>query len=271
MPCVRPKDAWYSTQLNESGKRSIHFDRRFGSLDRHLQVPCGTCVGCRTDQSRMWGLRMYHEASQHQQNSFLTVTYADAPPCLSLHDLQCFIKRLRHHVPFRYFACGEYGEKSGRPHYHLAVFGQDFLGGSTPIDDQLYTHSLLQDTWGKGFVSVGQLTLQSCMYVAGYVSKKLGDTKSFSTMSRHPGIGHDWLNRYSDDIRRTGVVVVEGREYPVPLRYMYWKEEEFYELKAERKALFDAMPVGELIRREAGLPSRRLNYLSRLSMKSETV
>ena len=49
----------------------------------HLQecnavlVPCGHCVGCRLDYSRVWAERCVHEASKYEHNYFLTLTYDD--------------------------------------------------------------------------------------------------------------------------------------------------------------------------------------------------
>lgn len=91
-----------------------------------LQVPCGKCIGCKSDKAMMWSIRCYHEASLHERNAFVTLTYEDAPPALVKEDLQKFFKRARHSFDFRYFACGEYGEATHRPHYHALIFGQDF-------------------------------------------------------------------------------------------------------------------------------------------------
>ena len=42
--------------------------------------------------------------------------------------MQRFMKRLRMKigVPVRYLLCGEYGEKRGRPHFHILLFGYAF-------------------------------------------------------------------------------------------------------------------------------------------------
>lgn len=272
MTCFYPVDAWRSQRVNESGKRGIVFRRADGFSDMPLQVPCGRCDGCRADRAQEWAIRIYHEASQHERNCFLTLTYADpAPPVLDKKHLQDFFKRARHDYSFRYFACGEYGSATHRPHYHAVFFGQDFLDGAFDISDSLYSHPVLQEHWGHGQISIGSVTMASCCYVAGYVNKKVGDTDTFSLMSRRPGIGHDWLDKYSDDIARTGFVTIEGRQLPVPRRYFDWKEDDLHDVKLERAARFSAMTPDERFKRYSSLPAREKHKKAQLRDRSSTI
>lgn len=251
MPCNFPSTAYYSSKVNpETGKRSLVFNQResykgsatneFGiSLESPLSVPCGKCRGCRADQSLMWSIRAYHESQEHEQNSFVTLTYdADRLPSdglISKPDLQKFFKRLRSSgVKFRYVACGEYGGQTRRPHYHAIIFGKDWLEGSIPLKESLYTNQSLVDVWGKGIVSIAPVTMASICYVCGYVNKKVDDVDTFNLMSRRPGIGHTWLDKYSDDIARTGVVSIEGRSYQVPKRYLQWAGDELFDVRKDR-------------------------------------
>ena len=98
-----------------------------------LLVPCGSCISCRIAKRREWSLRLLHELSYHDDAVFLTLTYDDAhvPPNMSLRkrDLQLFMKRLRIKLDrlgiehcIKYFACGEYGTRTKRPHYHLLLW-----------------------------------------------------------------------------------------------------------------------------------------------------
>lgn len=269
MACVYPIDAWYSSRLNESGKRGLVFNPRDGFTDRPLQVPCGKCVGCSKERAKIWGIRMYHEASQHERNSFVTLTYAQPPAKIDKRDLQCFFKRLRKLRAVRYFACGEYGTLTHRPHYHAVIFGEDFRGGAIQINDTLWSNDELSDSWGKGIVSAGDVTLQSCMYVAGYVNKKAGDPDTFNLMSRRPGIGHSWLDKYASDIERTEVISIEGREYSVPKKYLEWRE--FDKLKAKRKAHYANRTPDEVIRARVVLRAREKNYKSSIKQNGETL
>lgn len=153
---------------------------------------CGQCMHCRFNRRRIWTHRMMLEAAVHPAASFVTLTYnkEHIPDDGSLRplDLQLWLKRFRKRVgACRYFAVGEYGDYSWRPHYHLALFGHGRECGKE-----------VADTWGQGFSFVGDLTLHSAQYVAGYVTKKLTSVKDerlrgrypeFARMSLRPGIG----------------------------------------------------------------------------------
>jgi len=133
MACYHPIQAWRSKKVNkETGKRSIVFQRSEAFVDMPVVVPCGQCIGCRLEKSRQWAIRCVHESKCHDDNIFVTLTYnnenlpKDGSLCLA--DLQKFMKRLRkkYGAGIRYFACGEYGEKLKRPHYHVCIFGLNF-------------------------------------------------------------------------------------------------------------------------------------------------
>ena len=94
-----------------------------------MMVACGRCAPCRAGKVREWAHRIELEASLHEVNCFLTLTYDDEHlpegNTLEPSHLTLFIKRLRERFrpnAIRYFACGEYGDRSERPHYHLVVF-----------------------------------------------------------------------------------------------------------------------------------------------------
>ena len=94
-----------------------------------LEIPCGKCILCRKQKAAEWSLRMYHELSTSQKASFVTLTYDDtklpANQTLVKAHLQNFMKRLRKRIEpekLRYYAVGEYGDKTQRPHYHMILF-----------------------------------------------------------------------------------------------------------------------------------------------------
>lgn len=130
----------------------------------------------------MWAVRIVHEAQMWPQNSFITLTYRpeDLPQggSLNVEHYQLFMKKLRarntgHKI--RFFHCGEYGEKLSRPHYHAILFNYDFPDKkvfSEKNGNTIYTSELLEDIWGKGFCTIGDVTFQSAAYVARYVMKK---------------------------------------------------------------------------------------------------
>jgi len=253
MACYFPLSGWLSSSKNPSGKRSVVFSLNSGLADKPVEVPCGKCSGCRADQALMWSIRAYHESTLHLRNCFLTLTYDDdhlpADGKIIKKHLQDFFRSCRDRgYKLRYIACGEYGEQTRRPHYHAIIFGQDFQFDRQDVDESLYTSPTLSSIWDKGLISIAPVTMSSICYVCGYVNKKIGDEDTFSLSSRRPGIGHNWLKLYHDDLVRTGKVTIEGREYPVPPRYLEWLPEEFEALKAERKRIATSKPG--IIRRE---------------------
>lgn len=242
MPCYHPLPAWRARSLGASGKRGItfNFQEAFSDLDHQVEVPCGQCIGCRTDSARQWTIRCLHEAKSHQISSFVTLTYApeNVPPGGSLRpiDIVLFLKRLRNsHGPFRYFQCGEYGERLERPHHHALLFGVGFpdrklhSGGDMP----LYRSSELERLWPHGFSTIGDVTEKSCAYCTAYILKKVGGPKAaehyrgrkpeYVTMSRRPGLGTTWWLKYGRTVARQGSIVLldanGGREVKFPRFY----------------------------------------------------
>jgi hypothetical protein len=94
-------------------------------------VPCGKCIPCLKRRSSHWSFRILQESKTAKSSCFITLTYDQVPlspnglPTLLKRDYQTFFKRLRKLAPhkkgkkrLKYFACGEYGTKTARPHYH---------------------------------------------------------------------------------------------------------------------------------------------------------
>lgn len=160
-----------------------------------IPFPCGQCLPCRINKRRLWTHRLMLESYQHAESIFITLTYADeylpSGATLVKADLQRFLKRLRHFCrprKFRYYACGEYGSKTHRPHYHAIVFGLGLCDGE-----------LVARAWPFGRVHVGECNQHTVQYVAGYVTKKFikkDDTRvqEFCTMSRKPGLAYGALD-----------------------------------------------------------------------------
>lgn len=260
MPCVTPLKAYRGPE------GSIVFDSKKGYLDLSLQLPCGKCIGCRLNRAREWSLRAVHESELHERNSFVTLTYSNehvpANGSLDKTHWQAFAKKFRKVFgPFRFLMCGEYGDHSYRPHYHALIFGHDFHLDRIPVQDKgdyfLYSSPALERVWGKGFVTIGNLTRVTAEYVARYTLKKVrGDVHmytrldletgeeyevapEFALMSRRPGIGAGWYDRFRNDFFPVDECVHEGKSYGVP-RYYYKRlekyfPEEFVKVKADRR------------------------------------
>lgn len=181
MPCYHPITGYRSKHVNATGKRSIVFNTQDGYSDLQVDLPCGKCVGCRLEHSRQWAVRCMHEAQMHEGNAFITLTFNDEnlPEDMSIRKkhLQDFFKRLRFNtgVRFKYFACGEYGDKNHRPHYHAVIFGYDFpdkILHTKSNGNLLFRSKTLEQSWTLGFSLIGNVTFESCAYVARYVMKK---------------------------------------------------------------------------------------------------
>lgn len=238
MPCYFPLHA-YKGKSNEADKIKITFRRSDSWRGVKLDLPCGQCVGCRLERSRQWAVRCMHEASLHDDNSFITLTYDDehlpADRSLHLEDFQLFMKRLRrslHGKRVRFYHCGEYGEDLGRPHYHALLFGHDFADKkffSSRGGNNVFVSATLSRLWPFGYSVIGAVTFDSAAYVARYVMKKVTGEKAddhyngrrpeYVTMSRRPGIGRGWYDKYRFDVYPLDRVVVNGKETRPPRFY----------------------------------------------------
>lgn len=230
--------------------RPVAIKRGKGSLSTFATdlVPCGSCLGCDLERSRQWAVRCMHEASLHEANAFVTLTYDDehlpAGGSLDPSAFPLFMRRLRKAARdgVRYFYCGEYGENFGRPHYHALLFGwwpADAEQSGVRGDHAVYRSTTLAGLWPQGFSEVGSVTFDSAAYVARYVTKKVRGAASaehyqavdretgevfqrareFAQMSRRPGIGAGWFGRFGGELERNGTVVVSGKETPMPRYY----------------------------------------------------
>lgn len=137
-------------------------------------VPCGVCHNCRVNQARIWRNRILLEQSVHGNSCFVTLTYSDKhipdPPHLKPNHLSKYIKRLRYYVEphkIRYFGVGEYGSRSFRPHYHIALFGLDYY-----LNEPSIKKSWLYCDPDIG-IHIGELNQESASYITGYVTKKI--------------------------------------------------------------------------------------------------
>lgn len=199
MPCYYPIPAWRTEDRVKLFKEMPD--------STPLALPCGTCVGCRATRAQHWALRCHLESLEHERTSIATLTYdnANLPTTLEKGHFQLWIKRLRkaNKDRFRYFACGEYGERYGRPHYHAILFG-------LPHDSDSIDRS-----WQLGLTHTDNVSTEAINYVTNYTTKKLGWPKPtrderldpetgelyiwqppFQLMSRRPGLGSKAKRHY---------------------------------------------------------------------------
>lgn len=248
-------------------------------------VPCGKCDGCRLDRANDWATRITNEfETWNNQGIFVTLTYNDknlpkdeqGRPTLRKDHIKDFKKRLRkyaskHELPFkewinpatgkkerpiRTFECGEYGEKYGRPHYHMLIMNwkpKDLKFWKIEDGNALYKSKTLQKIWGKGFTPIGSITYKSASYVCRYTMKKWGLAKrereyfdtideeglpkttyryvekgvqsEFITMSTCPGIGKQYfINNFKKIKENSGIMIKVDNTVKIKRIPRYYKK-----------------------------------------------
>lgn len=149
----------------------------FGETTR--QVPCGRCMECLHRRSQGWTLRLMQEAKRSSSCAFLTLTYEAVPlsrnglPTLLKPDFQDFMKRLRHktHNKLKYYACGEYGSETNRPHYHAIIYNMPlkFIKDTQVMDE----------TWDRGITHIVPGNELTMAYVTKYINKRVHDNNKY--------------------------------------------------------------------------------------------
>lgn len=263
MPCynpisVLPRDPAKGRGVTRSRSQSFR-----GALS--FEIPCGKCAGCRMMRREDWKLRCVHEASMHEVSCFGTLTYADefypADGNPSKADFKLFIRRLRDAHPgfvIRYLACGEFGGKLWRAHFHFLLFGYGFpdrqVWSRSPSGALRYKSAELETLWPYGLSEVSDFTPQSAGYTVGYVMKKIGGDDAaehyvrphpvtgeivqlqpeWLVMSRRPGIGAAWFDRFKGDAFPSDFLILDGKRQRVP-RYYKLKLSKVEQLEVETK------------------------------------
>nr|QJB19011.1 MAG: replication initiator protein [Microvirus sp.] len=192
---------------------------------------------------------------------------------LRVRDFQLFINRLRKNIntcedspifspgrKIRYFHAGEYGEQTCRPHYHALLFNLDFSDKThtkTVNDQKYYESKTLETIWQNGSCILGAVTFESAAYVARYIFKKMNGPLAdlhynlidqetgeilaekkpeYTTMSRRPGIGQPWFEKFRNDVFPCDNIVLQGKKYPVPKFYTELLKREQNQTYAKIKA-----------------------------------
>lgn len=237
-----------------------------------IWVPCGKCNFCVKQKRAAWAFRLYQELKAAESAAFLTFTYSDEHavydvgsrlPTFEKSHVQNLLKRIRKkeaklgRKSVRYYAVGEYGSNTGRPHYHALLFNlhSDTLG-------------TIADIWGKGFIHHGKVEPASIMYVSGYIIDKVDDsiqgrTFPFALMSK--GIGKNYLSPQMKKWhkRKRANFVSWGDGIPSPMA-RYYRDKIFSKMEKqvmglEMEAKIDERFKSELERLQA-LHSSPLSY-----------
>jgi len=244
MTCISPRMAYKKT----NGQFTLAKIGDSAPIANPILVPCGSCMACRIKHTRDWSTRMVHEAYTHKTpSSFITLTYNDEnlPDHNNLvpKHLSDFIRELRRKIrpnKLRYFGVGEFGELSGRAHYHAILFGympEDLKhykkNGS---GDALYTSPFLDSIWKKGFLTIGEFNTTTAEYCSKYITKALTGEKAlryldpetgelvlkqkpFQRASNRPGIGTEFYNLYKDQMYAFDETIIDGKPRSLPKAY----------------------------------------------------
>lgn len=244
----------------------LSIESKFGK-ENVMRLPCGRCTACREAYRADWSVRCDMEARCHPDNVFITLTYRPetCPRWVSKGHIRRFIRKLRRALDqpnLMYFACGEYGELNGRPHYHLIIFGY-FPHDAVLKEDvksksgfEVYESKFLTDLWDKGFVEVNNFSQDTAFYVAGYVNKKTGNYDGFLNMSR--GIGYEYMSTHVKQLFLSrSYIARNGRVHFVPRAFKrvceklgYWSEEDPKVVENMRKMENSELILRGLTRRD---------------------
>lgn len=208
-----------------------------------IPVPCGKCPQCMKRRVSAWSFRLMHEEKHAMSAHFLTLTYStnhvpitrNGFMTLDKTDVQRWMKRLRKEValisqvPVKYYACGEYGGRTKRPHYHVILFN-------------VINERIIEKTWNIGAVHYGQVSGASVGYTLKYINKPKkiplhrNDDRimEFSLMSK--GLGASYVNEKTicyhtaDIFNRMCLIVEDGKKIAMP---RYIKEKLYTEFQQE--------------------------------------
>lgn len=237
MQCVHPRKIW-------NPKSSEYF-----------YVPCGKCVPCNVSKSREWAMRVIHELPYWEDSVFLTLTYdkdsINENFSLDKKELQNYFKRLRKNLnnrKIKYYACGEYGDTFGRPHYHAIVFGVS-ISEHKMLQKRIISGPL-HDSWGHGYTYAGTATYQSARYISKYLNKEIVkglDENYYKSANKEPpfrvnsnGLGLRYAQQNSNQLNENLYYTFHGIKQGLPL---YYKRK--LSIDSDRLRLFSAQKFCE--------------------------
>lgn len=229
----------------------------------------------------------------------MTLTYDQEhlPPNggLRYRDLTLFWKRLRkRYGKLSYFAVGEYGDESLRPHYHACLFGHDFREEAIRIRTDphpLWISLELTATWGHGHVAIGSLTFETARYTASYLQKKLAKNKRYVTTDQVTGelipleqprsfmsrnLARSWWEQWGRQVTAHDYCIINARKQKPPKAYDRWlgevNEERLIQIKETRvRKLRDHERRKTREQLQHGKHARTLNAHARTERKSKSV
>lgn len=223
MQCSDPKVLWVDNKDDDDSSRQV-------------TVPCGKCLVCLSKKRQDWAFRLQQEYRHSKSAHFVTLTYNRqslklANYELKKRDLQNYFKRLRKLCPskIRYYAVGEYGTRTGRPHYHAIIFN---------CDEESIRKAWSLENNPLGIVHVGTVTQASIAYCLKYVVQPFEQSKKpFAVMSRGYGLGAKYLTDEMVQWHRSNMANY-AYDFNVQVRLpRFYKEKIFYGDLKEKVAM----------------------------------
>lgn len=221
-------------------------------------IPCKKCWACQLNYSAEWATRIMLEAKKDECNWFITLTYDDVhlpiaekielpknkknpngkiyendgtwTGTLYEQHMITFLNTLRKdferrgYEGIKYFYCGEYGEKTHRPHYHIILLHcpleiKEFYNCHVDTNYKAHWKSHQLEKWWKyGILDIAELEWSCAAYVARYCAKKIsfdtdkteyyenGKMPEFIRMSK--GIGFDYFKENLHKIYDTDEIIM---------------------------------------------------------------
>lgn len=270
--CLFPIKAWKVVSVDTGESHVVFRQPKRPFHSEEISLPCGKCIECLTQYSNEWANRCMLEASLHQHNCMITLTFSVSDGSVHKSDLQLFLKRLRKRldVHIRFFECGEYGKRGSRPHYHIIIFGwrpDDLVQFFYRDDHWVYLSDFVASVWQSGdcwkslvrqpgFITVEDLTWRSAKYCAKYLQKMQtllpNQNPPFTQMSLRPGIG---LGAFKSEWLDSDHLYIGGSTYPIP-RYFRRKYPGDYSIQSERRLLRGKLYNSTLEARRKSLKSK---------------
>lgn len=212
------------------------------------KFPCGKCRACKLRKvNEKMIISIFAAQEYKKKGQFLTLTFNDEhlPDGLDHSIIAAFMKRLRRldGTPnVKAFIAGEYGEKSGREHWHILFYNHKY---DLELVRKAWRHPRTKESFG--FVYDGTLTPKSMKYVSGYINKKGYNPDS----GKRPPYGRMSCNLPDNlsteelvDICMSGKVHYNGRVFTVPnnwrRRYKeLWKSCESYRVDNTINSIYE--------------------------------
>lgn len=236
-PVTLPKNKGQPIKLEPIG--SSKDNKQFLNQNWKWQdmIPCKKCIGCKIDNAKQWGARIYLETKDTKNNIFLTLTYNNdnlpknekGIPSIKEKDWTTFINTLRKKFErkgekgIKYIVASEYGSKTARPHFHAIIMNINLTDikktriKSSKTKLPLLESETINKIWNKGGAYFGTVTNESACYIAGYTIKGQQDT-NYEELGINPqkirmsnGIGKKYFEKNKDEIYKNDNLIIKTK------------------------------------------------------------